>query len=190
MRVFITVLVLIFSLQSWTKAEDIRDFQIEGMSIGDSLLDYYPESEIIRYKETPYKNKKWSIVARGDSTFKTYGGFQAHVKTNDSKYIIGSLEGMILYENKMKECYKQQKEIILELDNLFKNSKILEWNKPHSADGTGDSISKVKQYRLQNDDIIRVTCIDWSVQMGMTDKLKVAIYTKEFDLWINNEAYK
>ena len=41
MRVFVAVLVLIFSLQSLTKADDIRDFEIEGMSIGDSLLDYY-----------------------------------------------------------------------------------------------------------------------------------------------------
>ena len=35
------VLVLISGFQSWTKADDIRDFQIEGMSIGDSLLDFY-----------------------------------------------------------------------------------------------------------------------------------------------------
>ena len=35
------VLVLIFSLQSWTKADDISEFEIEGMSIGDSLLDYF-----------------------------------------------------------------------------------------------------------------------------------------------------
>ena len=46
MRVFLAVLVLIFSFQSWTKADDIRDFEIEGMSIGDSLLDYFSESEI------------------------------------------------------------------------------------------------------------------------------------------------
>ena len=48
MRVFIAVLVLIFSLQSWTKADDIRDFEIEGMSIGDSLLDYMSENLIIK----------------------------------------------------------------------------------------------------------------------------------------------
>ena len=46
MRVFIAVLVLIFSLQSWTKADDIRDFEIEGMSIGDSLLEFASEKEI------------------------------------------------------------------------------------------------------------------------------------------------
>ena len=46
MRVFLSVLILIFSLQSWTKADDIRDFEIESMSIGDSLLDYFNETEI------------------------------------------------------------------------------------------------------------------------------------------------
>ena len=48
MRVFITVLVLIFSFQSWTKADDISDFQIEGMSIGDSVLDYLSKEEILK----------------------------------------------------------------------------------------------------------------------------------------------
>ena len=46
MRVFLAVLVLIFSFQSWTKADDIRDFEIERMSIGDSLLDYMTIDEI------------------------------------------------------------------------------------------------------------------------------------------------
>ncbi len=43
--IFFKVLILIFSLQSWTKADDIRDFQIEGISIGDSALDYFSENE-------------------------------------------------------------------------------------------------------------------------------------------------
>ena len=46
MKLFLSVLILIFSLQSWTKADDIRDFEIEGISIGDSLLDFYSEKEI------------------------------------------------------------------------------------------------------------------------------------------------
>ena len=58
MRIFIAVIVLIFSLQSWTKADDIRDFQIEGMSIGDSLLDFYSKDEINSFKIIPYKDDK------------------------------------------------------------------------------------------------------------------------------------
>ena len=46
MRIFILSLILIFSLQSWTKADDIRDFEIDGMSIGDSILVNYNKDEI------------------------------------------------------------------------------------------------------------------------------------------------
>ena len=57
----IVVLVLIFSLQSWTRAEDITDIEIEGMSIGDSLLDYYSKSEIDEALKNPafYKDEKY-----------------------------------------------------------------------------------------------------------------------------------
>ena len=63
MRIFITALVLILSLQSITKADNIRDFQIEGMSIGDSLLNYYSEKEIKNQKKNFYpKSKKIYMI--------------------------------------------------------------------------------------------------------------------------------
>ena len=46
MKQFIIIFILILSFQSWSKADDIRDFQIEGMSVGDSLLDYYPKNKL------------------------------------------------------------------------------------------------------------------------------------------------
>ena len=46
MKIFISVLVLIF-IQSWIKADDIRDFEIEGMSIGDSALKYFSKNKLI-----------------------------------------------------------------------------------------------------------------------------------------------
>ena len=41
MRMFLTILILILNLQSFTKADDIQDFEIEGMSVGDSLHDHF-----------------------------------------------------------------------------------------------------------------------------------------------------
>ena len=38
--------LILFSFSAPSFADDIRDFQIEGMSLGDSLLDYYSEEEI------------------------------------------------------------------------------------------------------------------------------------------------
>ena len=44
MKILLTLFVLLFSPS--VLAEDISDFQIEGMSVGDSLLDYFSEEEI------------------------------------------------------------------------------------------------------------------------------------------------
>ena len=46
---------------SLANADDIRDFQIEGMSIGDSLLDYFSEEQIKNNDAIPYKSKKLSF---------------------------------------------------------------------------------------------------------------------------------
>jgi len=46
MRLFLSILILILNLQSWVKADDVSDFEIEGMSIGDSLLNYMTKKEI------------------------------------------------------------------------------------------------------------------------------------------------
>ena len=48
MKNFILILILILNFQSFTNANDVKDFQIEGMSIGDSLLDYMDENTIIK----------------------------------------------------------------------------------------------------------------------------------------------
>ena len=53
MKRLLLILILTLSFQSMTKADDIRDFEIEGISIGDSLLDYFTEEEI---------NNAWDII--------------------------------------------------------------------------------------------------------------------------------
>ena len=42
---YLIVIFLLF-FNTITKADDISDFEIEGMSIGDSLLDYLSKKEI------------------------------------------------------------------------------------------------------------------------------------------------
>ena len=177
-----------FSFQSWTKADDIRDFQIEGISVGDSLLDYYSKNEL--QKDFFYNSKKWASISKADPNFKTYGGFQVHVKSNDEKYIIGSIEGMILYSNNIEKCYLKQNEISLELDKLLKNSKKDQWEKIHSADK--NSTTKAITYELDSGDKIGIYCYDWSEnnKNEFVDKLGVLIKSKEFNNWLNNEAYK
>ena len=46
-----TLIILVSLFSSLVFANDISDFQIEGISIGDSLLDYMSEKEILKELE-------------------------------------------------------------------------------------------------------------------------------------------
>ena len=57
-KLFIIIIILTFNFQSLTKADDIRDFEIEGISIGDSLLDHFSKDQIVNNNlKANYKNK-------------------------------------------------------------------------------------------------------------------------------------
>jgi len=62
MKRLLLILILTFSFQSLSKADDIRDFQIEGMSLGDSLLDFFSLEEIKSFKAYFYNDKEYKAL--------------------------------------------------------------------------------------------------------------------------------
>ena len=193
MRVFIAVLILIFSFGSWTKADDISDFEIEGMSIGDSALDYFSVNEINKnIMKNVYKNNKYTQTELNNfPDFKTYYAVDINFLTNDKKYIIQSITGVIDYRKKnMKECIKKLNIIFKEVGKTFNS-----WNKKeintrkHTADKTGKSKFTSGNYS-SNQGFVVVGCHDYSEETGWMDHLNVNIKTKKFNDWLRNEAYK
>ena len=180
------VLGLLLTLSA--KADDIRDLEIEGMSVGDSLLDYTSKQDIIDTSDAPYNSKKFSMYSNLFKEGSNYEGYLVHYKTDDSKFIIEALQGMILFENNFSECLKMKKIIVNELDQTFNNIKKDSWEQNHAADKSGKSISDNTEFSLKSG-YIRIICNDWSDDMKYIDKLAVSIVSKEFQDWINNEAY-
>src|SRR6056300_1608360 len=120
MRVFIAVLVLILALQSWTKADDIRDFEIEGISIGDSLLNHFTKKELDNALEIynyPGSNKFIYYFLK-KKNFETYKYIQVHVNPLDKNFIVESIEGHIQYKI-ISECHIKMKSVNKELENLL-----------------------------------------------------------------------
>ena len=71
MKILLTLFVLFFS--SLVVADDISDFQIEGISVGDSLLDYADKKDIEERKKYYPNSKKWSMfVSYHEKYFNTY----------------------------------------------------------------------------------------------------------------------
>ena len=184
----ILVLGLFLITPSW--ADDIRDFEIEGMSVGKSLLDFVNENEIEERKTCMYKNKKVCSISKEDSSFKIYDAFQVHFKTNDKKYIIQSLDGMIGYKNDIQSCYEKMDEIVEEISSIFKSAeKAKKKTTSHAYDKSGKSKSTDVVFWFDSGDLVVIECVDWSEEVDFFDKLKVQLITKEQIDFINNEAY-
>lgn len=194
MRIFLSILVLIFNLQSLTKADDISEFQIEGISVGDSLANHFTKKKIInaiKYGSSyPNSNKFLSIyiaVRKGN-----YDNFQFAIKPNDENYIIYSVEGEITYQNNMEECLKQQEIVIEDLKNFFPNIETISKNSAHEYDKK--SFTWETYFPFSNGSSIGVFCYDWSEEMlkenGWEDSLKVVIDSEEFINFLRYEAYK
>ena len=186
------ILFLTFSFYTLIKADDVRDFEIEGMSVGDSLLDYFSEEYIEKRKKYYYpKSKKFFRINTGKiDNLETYEGIQFQLLSNDKKYIIYSISGLILYKNNIEDCYEFKNTLVKEIKSLFPTSENYNYKKKHNADKTGKSVVDRHDFYLESGGMVLVKCSDWSEEMSSADKLTVGILTKQLRDFIQNEADK
>ena len=192
MKRLLLILILTLSFQSLAKADDIRDFEIEGMSIGDSLLDYYNEEEIKIKKNDKntfyYKDNKFVDIFFQLNN-KTYEWLQIAIKPNDKKYLIHAVAGQIDYIGNIDKCYKDMDNIFLSIKKNFNPKKFMQNKKiKHDYDKSGNSLATYSKMKFDNG-VINIECYDWSDQLPFTDKLMVSVMSTELRNFIDNEAY-
>ena len=196
-RIFL-ILIITLSFQSLTKADVISDFQIERMSIGDSLSDYFTKKEIrVKRKERikyPNSNKFTGITFDEHPKLKVYDSVQVNVKTKDKKYIIYSISGISYFDNNISKCKEQMKLISNELIEIFSNASNIKQTKKHEYDKSGESLIYQSIFDMDNGAEARVECYDWSKKMfkkhNLEDQLIVSILSDDFSYFMANEAYK
>tara|TARA_B100001559_G_scaffold308968_1_gene302690 strand:+ start:270 stop:851 length:582 start_codon:yes stop_codon:yes gene_type:complete len=193
MKKFLTILILILVLQNPSQADEISDFQIEGISIWDSALKHFSKEKITNSKQPYYqyvkKNKNMFSTSEISGNYETYDVIQFSYKTNDPKYKIYYIAGMISYKNNVEDCYKKKSEVEKDLKILFPDLRTSEtYKKKHRADPTGESFTTSKVFYYPNNSyIIAVRCFDWSPQSNRTDHLRINIKSKQFNDWISEK---
>ena len=118
----IAVLSLFLSTSAYTY--DIKDFQIENISIGDSALDYFTESQIengeLDWFNYSYKEYATSLLpGKG-----IYDWFKISYNSHDDNFIIEGLVGIVVkkkYDH--NKCNKELDAVALDISKLFKNTK-------------------------------------------------------------------
>ena len=192
MKKTLILFVLLFS--SFVFAEDISDFQIEGMSIGDSLLDYFSEKEIIDEIEInkymyEYTTDEFGEVYKYDG-LQTYFMTSFFVKPEDKNFIIYAIYGTLPHENNINNCYQKINEISKEFTITFKSAKKIDQNYNHPFDPSGRSKVKKTYFLFNNGDVIEIMCLDFEENLRLknnwSDGLNISIGRKEFNDWLAN----
>ncbi len=124
MKKILRIVFFGFLLSTSTHADDIKDFKIESISIGDSALDYFTESQLedseLDWFNYSYKEYSTSLLlGKG-----IYDWFKISYKNDGDDFIIEGLVGIVVkkkYEH--DKCNKELDTAALNISRLFKNTK-------------------------------------------------------------------
>ncbi len=182
-----------FSLQSWIKADDISDFEIEGMSVGDSALNYVNKDTLSSSKRYMWDNKKYASYATESKGNNIYDNWQIFWLDKDPDYIIQYISGFNYITN-LEQCNKLKKNIVTNIKKLIPDSIFTDYGKiPHPGDSSGKSLAYKVEFRLKDKSVIMVTCTVFSKKYreawNLGNTLSVSAHSTKFSNFLNNEAY-
>ena len=107
--------LFLFSFLTPSFADDVRDIEIEGIRIGDSLLDFLSREEIINEIEINKPSYNYLTDEFGEvyifAKFNIYERMSFFVKPKDKNFTIYSVNGSISYDDKLDQCLAKQKEL-------------------------------------------------------------------------------
>jgi len=207
------ILILLFSLFFLSSpsvfADDISDFEIEGISIGDSLLDYMTEDEI--FEEIERTKGRFSYLKEPDKyvmiklikDFSTYDGMVLIIKKNSTnkyitdkndkneKYTILSIRGTKKYIDDFDGCIQERDEIVEILSSMFLNTRKIEQINEHTADPSGNSLVDIFAFDFDSGDHIDLYCENlektFRIKGNWNEGLNVAIRSSEIVNWLQNK---
>ena len=117
-KIFSIIFIINFILIS-AHAESVKDIQVDGISIGDKVLDHISMSEYNQnQKEKFYKDKNVNTVSKYDS--ETYDRIQLTYLENDKDKKIYAIAGVIMFPTDFQKCLDKKEKIlenILEVTN-------------------------------------------------------------------------
>ena len=187
----LVILILTFSFQSLIKADDIRNIEIENMSIGDNILDFFTKKEIKRNTVDWYNDNKYTTIEIIKNLDK-YDSLQISFLTKDSKKTITALDGLVNYKDKIEKCYKELDEVYKKIKSIVPNlNDEGKLTYKHNGDETGKS--NITDYVLENNnqDSIQIACYNYSESYGNNlDHLRVGIRLVDFRRWLTEKAFK
>jgi len=190
---FLIILSLIFSIPS--SADDIREFQIENMRIGDSALAYFSEAQLEDNEQGwhNYSYKEYStalVPGKG-----IYDWFLISYRNDDDfkiEALVGGLE-KTNYDN--KECNNRLDSVALNISKLFKNTKQnkkkyeLEADASRTYPFTGKSTVTSLSFNFTNEGEIILSCYNMDKEANKNSNFMMSTLNQKDSFRINVRSH-
>ena len=184
-RLFFFIVFLSLSFSNLSKADSIQDFEIKGISLGQSLFDHFVKEDVLYYDAygTKWLNPKFKSVTlnlkkNGKKTFSRspkfdeiesiYDAIQITWKIDNAgngdfnNFKVQGLSGILYYETVNNNCANDAKEVIEVFNSLLLNTNYTFDDVPekpfNKLDNTGKSTNKLSRYNLMSGEGIMIGC--------------------------------
>ena len=192
--------IIILFISPLTLAEvSLKKFSIEGISIGDSVADYFPGREITKniVKQAGLTDEFYVAHFNKHESFSQFDQiyFIINPSTEDILFPIEGMSAFIDFKQDIKKCFEKKDSFVEEIVNIYKqeiNEKLIDINtaiKPHPSDLTGKSTYEQTDIKFPNG-YIRIACYDMQAHSRTNDALILDFFTEDVDSWLHNEVGK
>ena len=196
-KIIFLIFIYIFTF-SVTKADDIRDLEIQGISVGDNALDHFSKKKLDDNKGFYPKSKKvWRTAVLSNN--EQYDLIQMHIKSSGNNYKILSIAGILDFNDRNKgdeECLNKRDEIVNNLKLVLPNTPVSEEEiNKHEGDIWGKSYEYSIFFDFKDDysEYIKIGCTITSDEYLKNENqghyLRLSLTTSEYHYWLKNEAY-
>ena len=191
-KIFTYLFLIFFSFLVSPYADDINEFEIEGISIGDSLLNYMSDQQI--KSEIKRSRYMYDYINFDYGEVYLYEGLQNYeymsffVKPNDERFLIYEVRGVISYIEDLNGCLQQRNEIAKEISEIFEEAKKSEGSFKVHTDPSGKSTKNKIKFTFNSGDEIQLVCSDWEENLRIKNNwgegLSVIISTNGVLNWL------
>ncbi len=183
MKKFLSIIILIFFCNNSLLADKIEEFQIDNISIGDSILEFLDEEKIEKDTIYFYGDNKYGTISIYNS--KEYDRIQFTYDSSDRNYKVHGIAAVIIFDNDINACKTKMKKVIEDVEPLIGNKVNKETgSSKRSHDPSGKSIMYFNEFIFSDESVISINCTNWSEEItkkkGWTDELKISFYSNKF----------
>ena len=195
----ILFLIILFLSPIALAEVNLKKFSIEGISIGDSVADYFPGREITKniVKQADLTDEFYVAYFNKHESFSQFDQiyFVINPSTDNVLFPIEGMSAFIDFKQDIQKCFDQKDYFFKQIINIYKeeiNKKLIDINtaiKPHPSDLTGKSTYEHTDIKFPNG-FIRIACYDMQAHSGTNDALILDFFTEDVDRWLHNEVGK